>query len=262
MITVLAFPATKYLLLIAFLGLLDELLRAGGRHAVSERLKSGVPLLEALATLFGQLVGRHPFSRGHLVSVVLLTAGAYLLLFSLFLDWAPAAEGLRASADMDVEGSVVDQIFRFWLFFGLPSTALSLAVCRVVIGALRKGRLPARLRLPALIAGDIALTLVVTWVLYFGAMMIVRPLGPRQNVPETFDLTNLTFAYAIGFTSLSGVYIYAAFVSTVLILAVALARPLLNRLTLPQRFAMQPLTLAAIPVAAVFLLIDTARLLG
>lgn len=262
MLAALAFPATKYLLVFAFFGVLDEVLRPDGRRALAARLFGGGTVLDALGVLFDGLVGRHPLSRRHLLSVALLTLGAYLLLLSLYLAWGPLAAELLGAGQEDVRGAVLGQIARFWLFFGLPATALSVAVARVVIGALRRGRLSPGLRLPALVAGDIVLTLVTTWVLYFGVMMVVRPLGPRQNVPETFELTNLTFAYAIAFTSISGIYVFAAFVSTALVLATAAAGLIARRLTLPERLTRQPMTLAALPVMLVLLLTDLLVALG
>ncbi|MEO1315421.1 MAG: hypothetical protein AAFW01_02360 [Pseudomonadota bacterium] len=258
MFAILAFPLTKYLLVFAFFGLLDEFLRPDGRRALAARLFGGGTVLDALAVLFDRLVGRHPLSRRHLLSVVLLTLGAYLLLLSLYLAWGPLADALLGKEQEEVRSSALGQIAQFWVFFGLPATTLSVAVARVVIGALRRGRLPSRLRLPALLAGDVALTLVVIWMLYFGVMIVVRPLGDRQSVPETFELTNLTFAYAISFTSISGIYVFAAFVSTALVLATATAGTIARRLDLPERLTRQPMTLAAVPVFLTMLLADLA----
>ncbi|MEL6482511.1 MAG: hypothetical protein AAFQ75_13760, partial [Pseudomonadota bacterium] len=94
MLAALAFPATKYLLVFAFFGVLDEVLRPDGRRALAGRLFGGGTVLDALGVLFDRLVGRHPLSRRHLLSVALLTLGAYLLLFSLYLAWGPLAADL------------------------------------------------------------------------------------------------------------------------------------------------------------------------
>ncbi|MEL6577546.1 MAG: hypothetical protein AAFQ81_16820, partial [Pseudomonadota bacterium] len=123
MLSALAFPATKYLLVFAFFGVLDEVLRPDGRRALAGRLFGGGTVLDALGVLFDRLVGRHPLSRRHLLSVALLTLGAYLLLLSLYLAWGPLAADLLGAGQEDVRGAVLGQIARFWLFFGLPATA-------------------------------------------------------------------------------------------------------------------------------------------